>query len=267
MPEPAPAAPGPSEAGAWDRYVAEYHDATPGITEDILAGASDVDGRSPYQWLVEAVPADASIIVDLACGSSPVARLLGAGRVVGVDQSAGELARARASGPPGPLVRARAAALPIAGGRADAVVASMALMLLCPLEAVLAEVRRLLRPGGTFAATVPLRSGAPGPAPAPAFAEILDALGQAATNYPEGHDDGTSADRFSSADLTLLGDDVRLFSRVVLGPDDAELVVRSMYAPGAGRARVDAAVAGFQRRVRAAPVRVDYRVRRLVARR
>jgi len=259
--------PEPPAAGGWDHYLAEYHDANRGITEDVLADARDAGGRSPYHWLVEALPAGASTVVDLACGSAPVARLLGAARVVGVDQSAGELARARATGPPGPLVRARAAALPIAGGRADAVVASMALMLLCPLEAVLAEVRRLLRPGGTLAATVPLRSGATGPTPAPAFAEILDALGQAAAGYPEPHDEASLAERFAASGLTLHRDEVRLFSRTVAGPGDAELVVRSLYAPGAGRAREDAAVAGFQHRVRAAPVRVDYRVRRLVARR
>ena len=257
----------PEVAAVWDRYVAEFHDAAPGITEDVLAEARDASGRSPYEWLAEAVPAGAATVVDLACGSGPVARLLGARRAVGVDQSAGELVRARASGPSGLLVRARAAAVPVAGARADAVVASMALMLLWPLEAVLTEVARLLRPGGTLAATVPLRSKAPGPAPAPAFAEILDALGQAATGYPEPHDDDALGDRFSASGLTLLHDDVRLFSRVVTGPDDAELVVRSLYAPEAGRSRVDAAVAGFQRRVRSAPVHVDYRVRRLVARR
>ena len=58
----------------------------------------------------------------------------------------------------------------------------MALMLV-PLEAVLAEVGRVLRPGGTFAATVPIRSTGTGAATS-VFDEILAALGQAAAAYP-----------------------------------------------------------------------------------
>jgi len=248
----------------WDRYLAEYHDANPGITEDVLAGARDAEGRSPYDWLVETVPLGASTVVDLACGSGPVGRRLPSARVVGVDRSEAELTRARAAGPTGFLVRADGAALPLAGTSADAVVSSMALMLLRPLGAVLAEARRLLRPGGTFAATVPTRSASPGPA-GPAFGEILGALGQTATDYPEPFDGSTLADRFSVSGLTLRQNDTGLFTRTVRHPEDAELIVRSFYAPGAGATRVAAAVAAFQRRVGSAPVRVGYRIRRLVA--
>ena len=74
------------------------------------------------------------------------------------------------------------------------------------------------------------------------------------------------SDRFSASGLTLPQDDTDLFTRTVVGdPDDARLVVRSFYAPGRAQARVAAAVARFQRRVRSAPVCVGYRVRRLVA--
>ncbi len=55
MPERPTSVPTP-RARDWDRYVAEYHDARPGITEDVLADARDDRGRSPYDWLVEAVP-------------------------------------------------------------------------------------------------------------------------------------------------------------------------------------------------------------------
>lgn len=251
------------QSGGWDGYLVEYHDTYPGITEDVVAGARDADGWSPYHWLVEAVPPGASTVVDVACGSGPVARLLGPRRVVGIDQSTGELARARRYEPSGPLVRAGATALPISDAAADAMVMSMALMLLRPLEAALSEVKRVLRTGGTFAATVPLRSMAPA-AGGSHFAEILRALGQSATDYPE-PGDGLLADRFSISGLTLGQDDVDTFSREVCGPDDAELVVRSFYAANAARPTVDAAVAGFQDRVRSGPVRVEYRIRRLVA--
>jgi SAM-dependent methyltransferase len=241
-----------SVAAPWDDYVAEYHDANPGITEDLLARARDDAGRSPYDWVVEALPARASPVVDLACGSGPLARTLGTTRVVGVDRSAGELARA-----PGVRVRADATALPLAGDSAAAVVSSMALMLLHPLEAVLAEVARVLRRGGAFVATVPSRG-------APAFGEILRALDQVGVQYPEPLESSGLASRFSTSGLTLASDEVAVFNRPVAGPDDAAQVVRSFYAPGAGAARVAAAIERFQR---AAPAEVSYRLRRLVARR
>jgi SAM-dependent methyltransferase len=238
----------------WDSYLVDYHDTNPGITEDCLSGARDDAGRSPYDWLVEALPAGATSVVDVACGSGPVAGLVAGATVIGVDQSAGELSRAR-----GLRVRARACALPLAGGCADAVVSSMALMLLHPLEAVLAEVARVLRPGGTFVATMPRRS-----AGSPVFAAILRDLDQIGLTYPEPLDGGDAPERFAAAGFRLVADESAVFARVVQGPDDAEHVVRSFYAPGAGEDRVAAAVTALQR---AAPVAVGYRIRRLVARR
>lgn len=240
----------------WDRYVAEYHDANPGTTEDLLASARDGAGRNPYDWLLEAVPAGGSTVVDLACGSGPLARRLGARRVIGVDQSAGELARGA-----GPRVRARVPALPLAGGYADAVVTSMALMLMHPLEAALGEVARLLRPGGTFVATVPLRAEA---GAAPLFVDILRTLGQTRLTYPEPLDGDGLAARFAASGLTLYGDETSVFVRTVDCPQDAEDVVRSFYAPGAGGEQMAAALAKLREAV---PVDVPYRIRRLVARR
>jgi SAM-dependent methyltransferase len=257
----------PRPGRGWDRYLLQYHDAYPGITEDVLADALDDGGGSPYDWVAAAMPDGATVVVDLACGSGPLLGMLGARRVVGVDRSAGELGKAQ-EGPNGHrLVRATASALPIASRRADAVVASMALMLLRPVEEVLAEVRRVLRPGGTLVATLPVRAATPGPAGAPAFADILGALGQAGADYPEPLHGPSAGDRLAAAGLTLLADDIRQFLRTVRGPDDAERVVHSFYAPGAGPGRVAAAVEELQRRVRAAPVDVTYRIRRLVAQR
>jgi SAM-dependent methyltransferase len=238
----------------WDSYLVTYHDTNPGITEDCLSDARDAAGRSPYDWLVDAVPAGAETVVDLACGSEPLARLLTDARVVGVDQSAGELARAR-----GPRVRAQASAVPLAGGCADVVVSSMALMLLHPLEAVLAEVARILRPGGTFVATVPRRS-----AGSPVFAAILRDLNQVGLGYPEPLDDAGVAGRFAGSGMHLEADESTVFARAVRDPADAAHVVRSFYAPGAGDDQVAAAVATLEK---STPVVVGYRIRRLVARR
>lgn len=238
----------------WASYVGEYHDANPGITESLLGDARDGPGRSPYDWLVEAVPAGAGTVVDLACGSGPLARHLHGVRVVGIDQSAAELARAA-----GLRVQARAPALPLADGCAGAVVTSMALMLIHPLEAVLAEVARLLRPGGTFVATVPCRGEA---GSAPLFADLLRTLGQTGVTYPEPLDDGGLAERFAGAGLSLSGDETVVFVRPIACAEDAEQVVRSFYAPGAGPERVVAAVTKLRD---AAPVEITYRIRRLVA--
>jgi SAM-dependent methyltransferase len=251
----------------WDRYVTEYHDANPGITEDVLADARDDGGRSPYDWLVEGLPAGAATVVDVGCGSGPVAGMLPGIRVVGVDRSAGELARARADGRLRLLCRAEATALPVAGGCADAAVASMTLMILAPLEAVLAEVARVLRPGGTLVATVPVRAATPGPAGTPAFADILGALGQVGAQYPEPLVGPDLRRRFAAAGLSLDRYDSAMFARTVRGPDDAARVVRSFYAPGAGPDRLAAATEELQRRVRSAPVALTYRIRRLVAHR
>lgn len=266
-----------AHGGGWDSYLAGYHDANPGITEDVLEHARDGDGRTPYDWVVDAVPAGASTVIDLACGSGPVGRLIAARpgdgrRVVGIDRSAGELGRARRAAPSAPLLRASATALPIAGATADAVVVSMALMLL-PLEAVLAEAARLLRPRGTLAATVPSRSSAvageatarPSGSDGEAFVELLRALDQGDTAYPEHLAADSLGDRFRASGLTLVADEGRIFTRLVADPDDATLVVGAFYAPGTDRARVADAVAGLRRRVRTAPVRVGYPIRRLVA--
>ena len=245
----------------WEPYLVEYHDDRPGITEQVLAPARDGDGRSPYDWLAEAVPPGSATVVDLACGSGPVARLLPGTRVVGIDRSAGELAVARAASSSMLLVRARATAIPVADEAVDAVVSSMALMLLAPLDAVLGEVRRVLRAGGTFVATVPVRSvGAES-----VFAEILDALGQSATGYPCDLDPGSIAGRLATAGLTLEADDTGLFGRTMGDGDDAGVVVRSFYAPGADDARLAAAVTVLEERMRSGPVRIGYRIRRLVA--
>lgn len=238
----------------WAGYVVNYHDANPGITEEVLGRAYDDGSRTAYEWLADAVPAEASTVVDLACGSAPLAHHLAPRRVIGIDQSAGELGRARSRA--AHLVQGHAFSMPLSDGCADAVVVSMALMLLHPLEAVLGEVARLLRPGGAFVATLPVRAASPG------FSDVLRALRQGGIGYPEPLD--AAHQRFASAGFALVGDETATFRRTVDGPDEAEQVVRSFYAPGAGRERVAEAVELLRRAV---PVTISYRVRRLVARR
>jgi len=90
-------------------------------------------------------------VLDLACGTGDFSRDLKAAghQPVGADFSAGMLAAART---PTPLVRADAAALPVADGEFDAIVCGFALRNFVDLDTVFRECARALRPGGRIAA-------------------------------------------------------------------------------------------------------------------
>lgn len=106
-------------------------------------------------------------VLDLACGpgiyARPFARQLAAGRVIGLDLSRPMLAHARrlrdAEGVPNlDLVRGSALALPFAAARFDVVNCCGALHLFPDVPSALAEVHRVLAPGGRFTAAV-IRAG------------------------------------------------------------------------------------------------------------
>jgi SAM-dependent methyltransferase len=97
--------------------------------------------------------AGASSVLDVGTGEGQVARLAargGATRVVGVDPTWAqvEVARRRAGGPA--YARAGAAALPFPDGSFDAVVACLVFEHIDAVDDALAEVGRVLRPGGRF---------------------------------------------------------------------------------------------------------------------
>lgn len=96
-------------------------------------------------------------VLDLACGDGVLLpKIPGA---VGVDLSREELALAD-----GPVVRGRAQALPFAAGSFDTVACHLAFMLFDDLERVVAELDRVLAPGGMFVAVM---GGGPVAEPAP----------------------------------------------------------------------------------------------------
>jgi SAM-dependent methyltransferase len=109
---------------------------------------------SPYEWLLQPLQAEEGLILDVACGSAPTRPLLPGTRWIGLDVAAAELRSAAAAGRV-PLVRGNAAALPIATDSVSAVCAALCLQVLTPLDTVLAEVHRVLRPGGVLVALVP----------------------------------------------------------------------------------------------------------------
>jgi demethylmenaquinone methyltransferase / 2-methoxy-6-polyprenyl-1,4-benzoquinol methylase len=91
-------------------------------------------------------------LLDVATGTGQVARaatriLRDPGNVVGLDPSAGMLGEARRAHS-GPLVRARAEAMPLRDGLFDMVSMGFALRHVGTLETAFAEYRRVLKPGG-----------------------------------------------------------------------------------------------------------------------
>ena len=146
----------------WGAYLAEFHRERAGVVEAVLSRAMAGD-HSPYRWLARAVSASAHVVLDLACGSGPMSRELARpGRmVVGLDRSKYELALA-AGQSPGPWVQADGLHLPFRDSSVDVVTSSMGLVVVQPMSQVLAEVARVLRPGGVLAGIAPaLRPLAP----------------------------------------------------------------------------------------------------------
>ena len=127
-------------------------------------------GDADFLWCPEGLrEADAHLLGDVAdrrvlemgCGSAPCARWLrrAGADVVALDVSGGMLARAaelnRATGTAVPLVQADVGALPLATASMDLACSAFGgLPFVADVEGALAEVARVLRPGGRFVASV-----------------------------------------------------------------------------------------------------------------
>jgi ubiquinone/menaquinone biosynthesis C-methylase UbiE len=151
---------------AVETYLQDFHQRQPGATTTafahLRARSSVAEYASSYAALAACVPeSDAPLsILDLACGDGHLLKLLAAREqaplnLTGVDMSQGELDAARAMLPASVvLLRERAQELSLATGSVDGVLSHMALMLMDDIERVIAEIRRVLRPRGQFAAIV-----------------------------------------------------------------------------------------------------------------
>lgn len=144
-------------------HLLEVHRQHPGFTEACAARCRDSSGRNSYEWLAEVVdPARDRTVLDLACGSGALTALCherfgGQVKLIGVDMSADELALARRRVPDPAVVLHCGMAQEmgfIADHSIDAVICHWALTLMDPIEPVLAELRRVLRPNGILAAIV-----------------------------------------------------------------------------------------------------------------
>ena len=223
----------------WPRYLAGYHRDRPGITERLLTRAVARRGAAPYPWLVEPLRDTPGLILDLACGSAPTRLVLRQARWIGIDASASELAVAAAAGR-GPLVRGDAGALPLADGVVGSVCAAMCLQVLTPLDVVLAEVRRVLRPGGMVMALVPSRLG-PSPSGVLGWVRVMRALGIRSEPWPNAQAHDGLARLLRAHGFVVDSDQRRVFRCEIADPSDAALLVDGLYLPGVDIDAVDRA--------------------------
>lgn len=169
-----------------EAFLQAFHKRHPGCTSRALARARTENGGSSYDVLARCVrPSDPTRsgrvpvhVLDLGCGDGYLLeRLLAGGwspdRACGVDVSSDELALAhkRPSVRTCTLVRARAQSLPLADASVGVVLSHLAFMLMSDPDAVVAEIARVLVPGGVFAAVI-----GGGPKVGDGFEMFLDVL-------------------------------------------------------------------------------------------
>jgi SAM-dependent methyltransferase len=146
----------------FSRHAGAYH-------ERVATAMDRGEARARTRVVELLAPRAGERVLDQGCGPGiltlPLAEAVGAsGLVLGVDLAAGMLDLLRAAAPPhAGVARMDMEALGVGGAAFDAVAAGNSLQFCPDLGRALAEVRRALRPGGRFAASLP-RAGAPSPA-------------------------------------------------------------------------------------------------------
>ena len=114
-------------------------------------GMSLMERRGLRRWREWLTGGATGRVLDLGTGTGRDLPLFPPGvRAVGCDPDRASLARARGRAPAAPLVAAHAEALPFRDGAFDTVVSSLVLCSVTDQAAALAELRRVLRPGGAL---------------------------------------------------------------------------------------------------------------------
>lgn len=243
----------------WVAYLDQFHAQRPGVTERVLRHAHADDGDA-YDWLAAAVPAD-GLVVDVACGNAPLWTRLPGRSYFGVDRSAAELRAAIRRGVH-TLVLGDAAALPLPDASTVVATCSMGLQILTPLHQILAEISRVLRPGGRLAATVPA-SRPLRPFDVPVIAGLLATLGRR-LSYPNDAQLRHAGRLLATHDLRVVADETRRYPYRLNRIDDAERFLASLYLPGVAAWRQRAARA-YLRALARAHVTLPVPIRRIIA--
>lgn len=248
----------------WRQYLADFHRERTGVVESVLSRSVGGD-HTPYRWLARAVGGTPGTVLDLACGSGPMSRELAAPdrTVIGLDVSADELALAAARGP-GPWVQGDGLRLPFRDGSIDAVTSSIGLVVITPLASVVAEVARVLRPGGVLATIAPAVRPL-SPTDLRVLARINARL-RAKPQFPGPVELTGITKTLQTYGLRRVEDARERYRFTVASRADAELVMSALYLPVTRWSRVEAAIELLQDRVaRRGMVDVTIPMRRVVA--
>jgi SAM-dependent methyltransferase len=102
------------------------------------------------------VPAPGALTIDIGCGEGRLTRHLKSlgHHVIGIDASPSLVAAARVSDPSTAILRADAAAIPLADNCADLVIAFMSLHDIDAMPEAVGEVARILKPRGCFCVAI-----------------------------------------------------------------------------------------------------------------
>lgn len=153
----------PPDGDSLRDHLNTVHSRYAGFTESCAARCRDAEGRNSYEWLAAVIePPRHARVLDLACGSGVLLdicrqRFGATVALTGVDMSSAELALASTRLPCGAAVLHCALAQQLdmlANDSMDAVLCHWALTLMDPVLPALREARRVLRPGGVFAAII-----------------------------------------------------------------------------------------------------------------
>lgn len=153
-----------------EAFLRRFHAAHAGATSRALARTGC------YARFAARIPPSARIL-ELACGDGPLLAHLPP-TAIGLDLSLDELCAASTGSR---VVQGRAQALPFVDGAFDVVACHLAFMLFDDLERVVAELHRVLAPGGSFLA---LLGGGPTADGDDAFHRFLALLAPYATTAP-----------------------------------------------------------------------------------
>ena len=183
--------------------------------------------------------------------------------MIGLDTSAAELRLAAERGP-GPWIRGDGLRLPFRDGSIDAVTSSIGLVVITPLSAVLAEITRVLRPGGVLAAIAPAVRPL-SPTDLRVLARINARL-RAKPQFPGPVELAGFTKTLQTYGMRRVEDQRERYRFRVTSRADAELVMSALYLPQTRWSRVESAIELLQDRVeRKWSVDITIPMRRVVA--